>query len=180
MMSVGVVALLLGAACCLSLARGVPKIADVNSPPPLYHIFANNPYDAGLQHGHFARARIHGWFATAEMKHRFKWASQAGSATFEQLKKDNKKEFPVYIEEMKGIAEGAEVTMDQIWVANLINEIDSLISHDHRATFTLPWEMTHCSDEYAMSPSGFESGFAHGHNDDWSQVAASFLYFLAV
>lgn len=31
-----------------------------------------------------------------------------------------------------------------------------------------------------MSPSGFESGFAHGHNDDWSQVAASFLYFLAV
>ena len=127
-----------------------------------------------------AQARIHEWFAVPEMEQRFTWVTQGGSATFAQLKQDNQNEFPAYVEEMQGIADGAEVTMDQIWVANLINEIDSLISHENQEMFKLPWQLQHCSDEYAVSGSGFEGGFAHGHNEDWSQEAAPFIYFLAV
>jgi len=78
------------------------------------------------------------------------------------------------------MADGAEVTMDQIWVANLINEIDSLMSQDNRVIFEMPWQLQHCSDEYAVSSSGVEAGFAHGHNEDWSQEAGPLIYFLAV
>jgi len=70
--------------------------------------------------------------------------------------------------------------MDQIWVANLINEIDALISQEEKATFVLPWSMQHCSDEYGVSSKGYAAGFAHGHNDDWSAEVAPYLYFLAV
>jgi hypothetical protein len=177
------VAVLLSAACYLSLAHGAQKTTDPHSPPPLYHIFASSPYDAGFQHGRVARARIHEWFAVPEMTSRFEWCSQAGSAMFAQLKEDNKNEFPAYVEEMQGIAAGAEVSLDQIWVANLISEIDALMKQGKQVPSALPWQEQHhehCSDEYAVSSSGFEDGFAHGHNEDWSTAAAALIYFLAV
>jgi len=178
------VALLIGFACHATATAGMPgthQPMDLFQPPPFYRIYASSHYDAGLQQGRLARERIHGWFDVAEMKHRFKWASQAGAATFEQLKQDNARVFPAYVEEMQGIAAGAGVTMDQIWVANLINEIDARISQEVQdASFVLPWSMQHCSDEYGISGNGYEAGFAHGHNDDWSAEVGPYLYWLAI
>lgn len=37
-----------------------------------------------------------------------------------------------------------------------------------------------CSDEYVVSSAGYDAGFAHGHNDDWSAIARQFWYFLSV
>jgi len=174
------VALLIGFTCHFTTTSETQQAPDLFPPPPLYRIYASSHYDAGLQHGRLARERIRGWFNVVEMKHRYKWASQAGSATFAQLKQDNEKVFPAYVQELQGIADGAGVTMDQIWVANLINEIDARLSQEDKANFVLPWSMQHCSDEYGVSSKGYEAGFAHGHNDDWSVEAGPYLYWLAI
>lgn len=142
-------------------------------PPPLFRVVAKSPYDAGFQHGQLARQRIHGWFASKEMQSIFSWTAGDGATTFAQLKSDNAAEFPAYVEEMQGIADGAGVSMDQVWVANLINDLENLMT----ITGSPP---DHCSDEYAVSHEGYSAGFAHGHNDDWSLVARQFWYFLSV
>lgn len=85
------------------------------------------------------------------------------------MKRDNAAEFPAYVEEMRGIAEGAHVTLDQVWCANMINELESLMS-------IAGTPATHCSDIFAISDGGYQSGFAHGHNDDWSTAAKPFWY----
>lgn len=151
--------------------QGVQEFAEAHM--PVYRIFAKSPYDAGLQHGKMAQQRIHGWFSSAEMQSIFRWAHGNGSAAFEQLKRDNGREFPHFVEEMQGIAEGAGVSLDQVWCANLINELENLM--DIAGT---PAE--HCSDIYAVADGGYEAGFAHGHNEDWSDMAKKFWYFTAV
>lgn len=136
---------------------------------PLFRIEAVSPFDAGLQHGRLAQQRIHGWFDTPEMRSIFAFVEGGGRQAFENLKRDNAAEFPAYVEEMRGIAEGANVTMDQVWCANMINELESLMTIAGTPAM-------HCSDIFAISDGGYESGFAHGHNDDWSEAAKPFWY----
>lgn len=153
-----------------------------NSPstrPPFFHITAESPYDAGLQHGRLARAQIQAWFSSAEMHALFDFVfSGEGREAFAKLKHDNSIAFPSFVEEMQGIVEGADVTMDEVWAVNMINEIENLMAI---AGVVVSREATKgCSDEYFVSPEGYASGFGHGHNDDWSLVAKQFWYFLSV
>jgi len=71
-----------------------------------------------------------------------------------------------------GIAKGAAVTLDQVWCANMLNELENL-----KRVGIQDLSATHCSDIYAISTDGYNSGFAHGHNDDWSQAAKEWWYF---
>lgn len=147
-----------------------------NSPqhlPPLFKITATSPYDAGHQHGVLAKDRIHAWFNTTEMRDLFKFASQEGADVFAKLKHTNTIEFPSYLEEMSGIAEGAGVPLDNVIAVNMINDLETFM---HNAKE----QSKHCSDVFVVSPQGYSAGFAHGHNDDWSDVAKGFWYFLSV
>lgn len=183
---------LLGALIFLVRARGPAAVVPANvapaftpndpsHPPPLFRIAATSPYHAGLEHGRFAEARIHGWFASAEMQDVFTWTKGNGSTAFAQLKRDNAAEFPTYVEEMRGIADGAGVTLDQVWCANMMNDLENLMTiagtPANQGYFT---PTKGCSDEYVVSPDGYAAGFAHGHNDDWTAVARQFWYFLSV
>eukprot|EP00928_Gymnodinium_smaydae_P029948 TRINITY_DN22403_c0_g1_i1.p1 TRINITY_DN22403_c0_g1~~TRINITY_DN22403_c0_g1_i1.p1 ORF type:complete len:424 (-),score=80.00 TRINITY_DN22403_c0_g1_i1:116-1387(-) len=139
---------------------------------PVFRITASTPYEAGLQHGRMAKERIHGWFNTQELRKAFSYVANEGKEAFQQLKKDNEAEFPHYVEEMRGIAEGAGVTLDQVWVANFLSELENLMQISVK-------KQEHCSDIYAISAQGYAKGFAHGHNDDWTAAVKPFIYITA-
>jgi len=149
------------------------------NPPPFYYVTATTPFDVGVQHGVLAKERIRAWIDSVEMQSLFDWIAMKGTDAFAEMKRVNGVEFPAYVDEMKGIASGADVTLDQVWVLNLINDLENLMTQS--GTPRKPGEVQKgCSDEYAVSPDGYSAGFAHGHNDDWSPIAKQFWYFMAV
>lgn len=173
--------------CSLQVQHTAIAPTDLwNSPsqaPPLFRITAKSPYDAGLQHGHLAQDRIQAWFASVEMQSVFAFVAGKGREAFAQLKHDNTMEFPSYVAEMHGIADGAGVSVDQVWCANMMNDLENLMEIEGvqanrvpAKKARMPSQQKGCSDEYVMS----RDGFAHGHNDDWSEIARQFWYFLAI
>ena len=148
---------------------GAPTPYDA---PPMYRIHATSLYDAGLQQGKLAGERIRGWLASPEMIGLFNYTASDGSAAFAQLKIDNGQAFPELVKELAGVADGANVPIDQIWTATMINELESLRSPGASASHA-----GHCSDLYAVPSGGFDTGFAHGHNEDWPGPIAKFWYF---
>jgi len=158
----------------------------IDNPPPLYRITADTLYDAGLQHGTMANWRIREWFSTSGMTTLFKWVGLAGVGNgtkdgrriFTKLKEDNAKEFPTYVDEMQGIADGAGVPMDQVWVANLLVELDMNLNMLSNSTDEYATD-EHCSDVYAISDGGYANGFAQGHNEDETTLLRKYYYFLS-
>eukprot|EP00928_Gymnodinium_smaydae_P012642 TRINITY_DN14587_c0_g7_i2.p2 TRINITY_DN14587_c0_g7~~TRINITY_DN14587_c0_g7_i2.p2 ORF type:complete len:269 (+),score=50.66 TRINITY_DN14587_c0_g7_i2:60-866(+) len=129
---------------------------------PIFYISARSYRDAGLQHGQLARERIRGWLATTEMRKYIDYALPGGDGhdAFRRMVADNTAAFPEYAEELQGIAEGAGAPVEEIWVANLINEIENLIRIDGKAEPSgTPWGGgggggRHCSDLYAVDRAG--------------------------
>mmetsp|Transcript_23053 Transcript_23053/g.72562 ORF Transcript_23053/g.72562 Transcript_23053/m.72562 type:complete len:477 (+) Transcript_23053:74-1504(+) len=147
-----------------------------SSPPPLFRIAALSLHEAGLQHGRLARERIRGWLATADMRRLLGYvATPEGAQAFAQLKRDNAAEFPELVEELRGIAEGAGVSLDEVWCMNLVNEFSNLLAQ--RAAGAAPAQ--DCSDLFAVAPGGYSAGFAQGHNEDWDNAVKPFLYFIS-
>ena len=106
-------------AACLLLLNFPPNLASIN---PIYTIRARSLYDAGYQVGVVAKARIHQWFQGEEMKALANFVKGEGNQTFASLRRDNAREFPELVEELKGMAHGAQVPLDWIWMANLVPE----------------------------------------------------------
>ena len=124
------------------------------TPPPMYNITATSLYDAGLQHGKLASSRIRGWLGTAEMQGIIKFvASPAGAAAFARMKRANTAAFPALVRELEGIASGAQVALDEIWVATLINELESLMDNGG-GSWPPRFDDGHCTDVYAVAEGG--------------------------
>ena len=145
-------------------------------PPPIFRIRAATHFDAGLQHGRLASALIQGWLATEEMRGLVRFVEGDGKDALANVMRDNTKFAPHLAEELRGIAEGAGVPLPHIWVANSINELESL----QDANSTTARRAGHCSDLYAVPAGGTAAGFAHGHNEDWPGPIRNFWYLLAV
>ena len=88
------------------------------------------------------------------------------------LFRSNARFAPALVAELRGLADGANVTLDEIWGATMINELESLMGNDDGAG--------HCSDIYAVSESGAQGGWGHGHNEDWSTAAGDSYYYIKV
>lgn len=142
------------------------------APPPIYRISASTHLEAGQQHGRLAADRIKGWLSTLEMSNLVNFTLGKGSDAFANLKRDNSKFSPALAEEVKGMAEGAGIPADHMWVATLINELEALMPSAERHG--------HCSDLYAVSDGGYGGGFAHGHNEDWPGPISKFWYFASI
>ena len=78
-----------------------------------------------------------------------------GNDAYWRLRRDSSKAFPGYADELRGIADGANVTLDAVWTGILMIELENLNSTSK----------DHCSDISAISKSGYRGGFAHGHNE---------------
>ena len=61
------------------------------------------------------------------MQKLFSFVKGDGKSCFEALKRDNANAFPELVKEMEGIAFGAGVTLDEVWVANLVMEVKRAI-----------------------------------------------------
>eukprot|EP00931_Biecheleriopsis_adriatica_P121333 TRINITY_DN96416_c0_g1_i1.p1 TRINITY_DN96416_c0_g1~~TRINITY_DN96416_c0_g1_i1.p1 ORF type:complete len:406 (+),score=63.90 TRINITY_DN96416_c0_g1_i1:196-1413(+) len=144
-------------------------VAEGNT-PPLLNITAATLYDAGLQHGQLASVRIKAWLASEEIRNLTKFAMGEGRAAYEHLRRDSSAASPQYADELRGIAQGAGVSLDQLWVGMLMIELDNLMGSTRGND--------HCSDIFAVAPGGYAEGFAHGHNEDWSQEVGELYYYV--
>ena len=168
MRSSAALALAAAAAAAAADRSGAPQV-------PLHRIAADSLYDAGTQQGAAAAAQIQAWVQGAEMRGALAFVRGKGSAEFAQLKAVNTEEFPEYVEEMAGLAAGAGVSMDAIWCANLLLEMDGLMDGNstRRSGAAAAVGGAHCTDIYARTP----SALAQGHNEDWGGVSA--LWYLS-
>jgi hypothetical protein len=152
-------------------------VVGLVAPPPLFRIPpAASLYDAGLAHGRLAAPRITQYLATAELRalSAFAFGTAAGRAAFTQLAADNGAEFPEYAEEMRGIAAGANQTLDTVWMINLLQELEN-VNPSALPSRTARHE-DHCSD-FMAAPSG--GGLFHGHNEDWDDELRPLVYFVS-
>jgi hypothetical protein len=142
---------------------------------PLFEINVTSLFDAGVQHGTLARTRINGWLLSEEMQYLKRYvASEVGQQNFQELKQVNSRAFPQYAEEIRGIAQGAAVSVDDVWTINLLYELEAIAGQASARYHSTD----HCSDVYAVAAGGYSSGFAQGHNEDWSEEVKPFFYWI--
>jgi hypothetical protein len=115
---------------------------------------------------------------------------------FKELVKHNRKVFPDYADEISGIAHGAEVEEDEIWMLNLLGELDGAYRYGMPSGMTVasppcsprtrtPTPSTsacssffddgHCSTFIFKDESG---DLLLAHNEDWDADVADLIYLL--
>jgi len=144
-------------------------LASQQRVPPLFNITATSLYDAGLQHGRMAAPLIKGWLNGPEMRRIIAWTKGKGSSDFAKIKQVSTAAYPQYVDEIRGIAAGADISLDSAWCLNLISELEALMGLKTAG---------HCSDIYAVESGGVKDGFSHGHNEDWHGPIKDFWYFV--
>eukprot|EP00927_Polykrikos_kofoidii_P073867 TRINITY_DN69886_c0_g1_i1.p1 TRINITY_DN69886_c0_g1~~TRINITY_DN69886_c0_g1_i1.p1 ORF type:complete len:623 (+),score=98.11 TRINITY_DN69886_c0_g1_i1:172-2040(+) len=120
---------------------------------------------AGLLHGRAAAERIRALLDTEELRRTRAYYSCASSpdgaaAAFADLRADNAAAFPEYAAEIAGIAEGASVPVEDIWMVNLLAEVQALRG------LPIGKRAEHCSD-IVLRGSGNQ--LWHGHNEDFTE-----------
>jgi hypothetical protein len=138
-------------------------------PPPLFRIKAPSLYEAGRAHGKQAAKLIQGYLALPEIVQlrTFIKSTDAGKAAFAQLRADNTASYPQYVQEMEGIASGAGVPVNEIWMINLLQELENL---EPNTLLPATNRTGHCTDVMAMPSNTANAPLIHGHNEDWSEV----------
>ena len=144
--------------------------STVANNPRIFRISASSLYVAGFKHGTLAKDLIRSAFQLPEFEtmRAFVSKSEVGKTAFARLIKDNTIQFPGLVEEMLGTAAGAAVPVEDIWMANLVTEIESLMKE----------EKAHCSDIYAARRE--DGTVSHGHNEDWSSTLKPYWYILSL
>jgi len=123
--------------------------------------------EAGELHGRAAAGRIRAFLEAEEMVRTRSFFADLGpdglpsaaSAAFAELRADNAVAFPEYALEIEGIAEGAGVPVLDIWMVNLLCEVQALKG------LPIGKRAEHCSDVILM---GEADDLWHGHNEDYT------------
>ena len=143
--------------------------SGVANNPRIFRISATSLYDAGFQHGTLAKDLIQSAFQLPEFQamRAFVSKNNFGKTAFDRLIKDNTIQSGL-VEEMLGTAEGASVPIEDIWMANLVTEIESLMKVG----------TAHCSDIFTTRRE--DETVSHGHNEDWSATFKPYWYILSM
>ena len=99
-------------------------------------------------------------------------ASDAGSEALSRLQAANTAAFPAYVDELRGIAEGSGAELKDIWMLNLLYELEALMPPANAAPLRAGRagrQADHCTDIYATAAGGSVS---LGHNEDWSEAVS--------
>lgn len=141
--------------------------------PPLFRVGpCSSLREAGVQHGILAADRIKGFLLLPELDATRAFVSAGGAEAFADLRADNERAFPQYAAEIEGMAEGSGVALDDIWMMNLLAEVQGLMRF-------LPVEkrVESCSDVMLRG----EGALWHGHNEDWTGNPKNpeLIYFVA-
>jgi hypothetical protein len=146
-------------------------------------------YDAGRQHGVLAKGRISRFLKDPSVKELVNFRNGNGRVFFDELVRINRQEFPQYAEEVRGIAVGAEVLEEDIWISNLLGELSGASEYNlssgltritlQNSTSLASDSLTnysgreHCSSFLFRDKSG---DLAFAHNEDWSDRFEDLLY----
>ena len=103
-------------------------------------------------------------------------STKDGRAALEALKQNNFRFFANARAGGDRDRRGAGLSVDYLWVATLINELEALMP----TPLDEQRRPGHCSDIYAVPQGGTAHGIAHGHNEDWPGPIKNFWYFLIV
>ena len=136
-------------------------------PTPIFKYVAKDDteqshYDFGLQVGRTFSEKINARLdqdSDLEDSYNFVRNTSEGQQIYREFLDVHRKIFPLYVKELEGIASGANVDFQRIFVKNLILEIDTLRSGTSSTD--------HCSD-YQMCTKEF---CGVGHNEDDSEVS---------
>jgi len=162
--------------------HGAPTHTRVSHDGRFVQIWADSLFEAGFAHGEFAATRIQKYFQRKEMQRLFDYfLNGRGRDTFDALKQDNTEAFLSLAEEIKGIAKGSGQPVDKIWVANLINDLETFMDIppiDIADNDIPPSDIDigkGCTDVFAHTNDGY---VLLGHNDDWTADVRPLWYFL--
>ena len=111
--------------------------------PSLHLPSPSSYYNTGLQVGLTFRDRITTFASQCtEVRTALTFAQTLlGQVAFNNLKKINSEVFPLYVQQLEGYAEGSGLSLDSIWVINLMDELNRLRESQ------LDLEESLCSDE---------------------------------
>eukprot|EP00746_Dinoflagellata_sp_MGD_P129442 gnl/MRDRNA2_/MRDRNA2_63615_c0_seq1.p1 gnl/MRDRNA2_/MRDRNA2_63615_c0~~gnl/MRDRNA2_/MRDRNA2_63615_c0_seq1.p1 ORF type:complete len:405 (+),score=69.60 gnl/MRDRNA2_/MRDRNA2_63615_c0_seq1:3-1217(+) len=126
----------------------------------------------GTLEGHFSLGRsigaavgkdIHDKFSVdSELEVLLRFVSDgAGKSLFQKFLTDSSTAFPEYLEEVKGMADGANISVHDLLVSNFREELLQFVPD----LSDLRRHKGKCSTAYAMT----SDTTAFGHNDDWSK-----------
>lgn len=119
----------------------------------------------GLEHGIHAKERIQGFLIT-EFAQEMRMMRDGDARTlFEQMRHRHLTTFPDYAAEIEGIAKGAEVALDDVWMLNLM---DLFVGLEVTATQKCSDVHAHCSTFASI----YDSELILGHTEDWSEADA--------
>ncbi len=119
-------------------------------------------YEVGRAVGETMREPIVKLFSKIQLMHPdyfIRFRTQA-----EELLNVTKRYFPHYVDELRGLADGARISIDELFLSNGIElgYFGELVNADHCTVLGIP--------------SG--NGYLIGHNEDWQQDALEHLYIL--
>jgi len=156
---------------------GVPVASSSAGPPLLRTGPCLTLREAGRRHGRAAALRIRAFMETAEISLARTFVDSEGVAgpgaeALADLRAENAAAFPKHAEEIEGIAEGAGVPVLDIWLVNLLAEVQALMG------LPIGKRVERCSDVMLRGEAG---SLWHGHNEDWTedQRIHDSIYFVA-
>lgn len=142
-------------------------------PCPLIEI-AGTPVDRGEQYGRAAADRIRKGMAHYGAQLVAMGLDEVGLARVVKRYLPSIEAFaPTYVEEMRGIARGADVPFDQIVLLNARTEVLELAKHPERQNMLdVPDEPDGCTVAVGLPAATRDGTLIHAHNWDWKSECA--------
>jgi isopenicillin-N N-acyltransferase like protein len=138
----------------------VPDTLIHNSPPPLIEVSGTN-LEVGRQIGEARREQVQHSIANAHLL--LEQSYDTVELTWDGAKVQSRKylpfaeeRYPQYVDEMRGVAEGANVTLDDVMVVNAMEAVTMDALHLTRCT-SFAVNETRTADEHVLA----------AHNEDW-------------
>lgn len=141
---------------------------------PYYEAPRGTHYETGLAVGKHFSSRISEFlqgYATLSGRLRPFFKSNEGQQVVRNFIQDNTNRYPHYADELIGIAHGANVSVEDIWLMNLRNEINAIINRNE--TFAKPEDLN-CMD--ILLNDGNVMSIAH--NEDSESRIKNYAYLL--
>lgn len=140
-------------------------------------IFVDYEDDTSLGHFEFGRSIgeavgdviRRSWAYDVELERMERWVeSETGKQVYNDFVATSNISFPLYMNEVEGMAAGAGVPLKRFLVNQLREEFSQWVSTGSR--------QGHCTDAYAVNETG--GATALGHNDDWGVYWRNATYFV--
>lgn len=136
------------------------------SPFPYYEVVAKTNYDLGYKLGKLTAKLIKERHKMSDQMQKayipFYLGTEQGRRIFSHFLNNNTAVFPDYIQEIRGIAAGANIPFEHVFLENLGQEFSYYVPSDLKKYLEPP---THCSD-YSIN---FDDDVGVCHNEDGSQ-----------